>query len=441
MMMLRVPWYKWLLLVCLTGSTWLPVCAVDHPLTLADVVTVVTRQNLALQQATDQVVIAKSRYRQQWTRFLPSVAIGVDHNVYNLPYIAGRRNASPQLDVSVSVPLNQPYVIKESRQWLDAAQHDLTATLQQGLAAATNAYYDALEARLLVLNARQAIAEAEAQRDLAMQHKTAGGDDDSRAQSQVVQQQRRLTSAINRQAQTLQLLKQILNLPVETDLSLVTSSALTPITLLPPQGPGQQDKPDDVLLDRMRQSHPVLRRLQAELHALQQQVRQEQTRWAPTLTGTAYWGTLGSNLASQQYVQDAGLLVKATLLDRMGTTIPLRVSEKQAEVRQKQAELLSNQRQLETDFIQARLDSQALLDNLTQTTHEKTLAARNYNQALQRYTANEIPFVTITDAQESLINARNTFIQTLFGYNRAQVRKMQAIGQLTPTILTGRATP
>jgi outer membrane protein TolC len=429
-----------LILLCVTGTgVWAhqpsdtsnsnsQTMVTSTPLTANQVLALALVQNLQLQQATDQTLVAKSRYWLQWAALLPSVTVRTEKRTFNLPFIpTENQSLTPTAEVSMTVPLNQPLWIKEAHYWWNAAQFDRDDALQGVLANVANAYYDALQARLDLANAEQAITEAQQQLTLAAQTGDKA-EDTTRAQSQLVQQQRRVTGAQNQQAQTLQALRLILNLPPEAPLVLALTDA-APLPLVP------APVTEATLLTLLRTQHPQLVRLQAECQALTYQLKQDQTRWLPTVTGRAYWGSTGQTLQTQSFTRDAGVAVQLNLLERMGTTIPLRVTEKAAVVRQKQAEQLNAQRQLETNLIQSRLDSQALLDNLEQVRQEKTLATQNYQQALKRYQAQELPFVAVTDAQDSLINARSNYVQTVFNYNRAQVRQLRAVGRINPAAL------
>jgi outer membrane protein TolC len=398
------------------------------PLTLPDVIQLALLKNPALQRAVDQTVLAKSRYQQQWANLLPNTVVRSENRRFNLPFIADQRTAfSPTVELQLTVNGNQPFVIRESKRWWDAAVFDRDDVTQDTLADVTNAYYDAMEARLQVANADLAITEAKTMLTLASQGAVANehAEDRVRAQARLVQQQRRLTTAVNDQQQTLQTLRQWLNSPPEEDLTLALVDP-APVKLVP------DAITQPALLERLRSQHPQLHRLQAEQQALENQVRQELTRWLPQINSRAYWGTTGPDVARQTYAQDAGIIVQMAVLERMGFAIPLRVTERKATVRQKQAEYTQALRQLETDVIQSRLDSQAFLDNLDQVAQEKKLAQQNYDQGLKRYQENELPFVALVDAQDALINARTNFVQTVFNYNRAQVRQLQAIGAVNP---------
>jgi outer membrane protein TolC len=392
-------------------------------------------QNLSLHQAKDQVVRARSIYHQRWADLLPDTVVSGQQSSFINRNLNTNRRFNSGVELNVTVPGNHPYAIKAAKAWQLAATKDQNAVMQAILADTANAFYSAMEAHLQVANARISLEEALQQIQLAKKG-AHPGEDTTRAQTQMVQQQQRVTTAINQRAQTLQNLKRLLNLPAETQMTLADPDKLEPLVLIDPVMDGDEKA---LLLD-LRQHHPTLLRLADEYQALLNLARQAKTSWLPNVTGRAYWGSNGLALDQQNYVRDAGVAVNMTVLENMGVAIPLRVQERMAEARQKWAEWQANQRQLETDLIQSRLDSQALLDNLQQTIKEKALAESNYTQTLARYTRGDIPFVTVTDAQDSLINARNNFVQILFGYNRAQVRQLRAIGHVSPQRLTQPAT-
>jgi outer membrane protein TolC len=401
----------------------------DGLLTLENALSLVAAQNLTLLRAKEEVTIANSRYWQQKIRLLPSVGLEAEQQTYQLRNVTERRNAAARVVLSLSVPGNQAWVIQQRRYALSGVKANLEANVQGVLATLANRFYTALESDRLLDVSKMAVNDAEEQIVLSQNRP----DDLSRAQGRKVQQQRRLTGSLNQYAQSLQNLRQVLNLPAETDLTLAAplddvkpSTLIASKTLLPD------------LLAVLRQTHPELLRLRAEVKALDAQLMQEKTDFLPELTGRAYWGGSGLGWPQQQEVHSAGLSVTATVLEHMGANIPLRVKEVAARTRQRQAELLDVERLLERDLVEAFLDSQAFLENLAQSTQEKQLAEENYQRALVRYKEGHLPFVSLIDAQDSLINARNTYWQTLFNYNRAQVSLLEAIGQVSPkTLLQG----
>jgi TolC family type I secretion outer membrane protein len=192
-------------------------------------------------------------------------------------------------------------------------------------------------------------------------------------------------------------------------------------------------------------ARPEMMKAEADIEAAKARVRMEQANYFPTLSasGAYNWAT-GTTDMGQINMGPQGIIpLKGDILNSWNAgimlTVPLfqggltrgRVSEAQANliVLESQRDSTKQSILLEVNQAYADLESAAARVEVMESTIKK--ARENLDLAQGRYEAGIGPYIEVTDAQLSAVNAEIDRIQAVYDYHLSVARLMKAMGRGT----------
>src|SRR5262249_35894492 len=118
-----------------------------------------------------------------------------------------------------------------------------------------------------------------------------------------------------------------------------------------------------------------------------------------------------------------------------GRTIAHRI-EADAEVNRRQAEVDDFKGQVEYDVRTALLDLRTAADQLRAAETKVTLAGQELQQARDRFAAGVAGNLEVTQAQEAVASASETYISALYAHNIAKATVARAVGTIEESVMT-----
>ncbi|MCE3236509.1 MAG: TolC family protein [Vampirovibrio sp.] len=416
----------------------------EFPIDLPTVLKLVETQNLLLERDRLGSKIQSNLYYRSLSELLPDL-----QGTYN----QSRFQGVVQVFGSQTVPVYQTRIVPQltarwtiypggqdifnslaARQRAIGAKAQVVSTLQDQLTLAANEYYQLLAAGIQVANINLSIQEVQGQVDLNEARVKAGVGtklDLERARSQLVAREQALIIAENDLAKAQQALLNRLNL--DPSVGLVPPKVVAqPRPLVPLSVTTEQ------LVGRAIQNNPNLKITQSEIEALKWEGRAVLSRLLPAVTLQTYINGTGPEIDKLGLGRFGGIALQADLLDNLGTSIPLDYRTKRLQVKQQTVQKLQQVRDIQSEVINAYLDSRASAKSVFAAQEQLAVAQEAYRLAFGRFRAGLGINVDVLDAQTTLRDARTVVVRAILDFNQAQVRLLDALGEVsTPNILNG----
>jgi outer membrane protein TolC len=284
---------------------------------------------------------------------------------------------------------------------------------------AVNLYLETVAGASRVDMTRAQLETAEALFKQAEDLKTSGlvaGIDVLRAQVQVqTQRQRLITSENDYEKFKLQLARAI-GLPVGQPFTLTDKIPYAPIPAL---------SLDDSIA-RALETRPDYLAARSRFAAAQASERAATTEWFPTLHLDADYGAIGQTVETAHSTYTLGASVRFNLFDA-GRTRARRIEALSAR-RQREAELADFKNRVEYEVRTAFLDVRAADQQLQAAQTNVQLASDELQQARDRFAAGVASNLEVTQAQESVAGASETYISALYAHNLAKASLARSMG-------------
>ncbi|MDX2084437.1 MAG: TolC family protein [Candidatus Melainabacteria bacterium] len=414
------------------------------PIDPAVVVQLVESQSLPVQREQWGVSLSKTRFWQSVTDALPDVSAthqqsrfqggiqifgGNTINVY-------RSTVQPQVNAQWTVHPGGKDVFEAlaARQRVKGAREQLRETFQTQLSEALIAYYNLLEAVNQQSIVTQALADAEAQSALGKARAEAGvGTKLQWMQADTFRAQQELSfiEAENAVAKAEALLVNRLNL--ERWVHVVPAAE----TVMPRRLVSGDMTEAQMVLTAL-QKHPTLGKLLPQIQALKNDLRAIRSEYIPSVTLSGYLNRTGPRLANLVESRFGGYTVQWNLLNNMGFDIPLRAREQKQLLEQKRVEQQEAIRLVEQQVVQAYLESRAAERQMAVAQQAVSLAEESYRLADGRLRTGIGINLDVIAAQTDRVKAKAAYNTAVLGFNRAQIRLLQAMGVASPeNLLTG----
>lgn len=416
----------------------------EFPIDMPTVLKLVETQNLLLERDRLGSKIQSNLYYRSLSELLPDMQI---------TYNQSRFQGVVQVFGNQTVPVYQTRIVPQftarwtlypggqdvftalaARQRAKGAKFQVSGTLQEQLTQAANEYYQLLATGLQVANVNLSIKEIQGQVALNEARLKAGVGtklDLERAKSQLVGREQALIIAENDLAKAQQALLNRLNL--DPSVGLVPPQVVAqPRPLVPLSVTSEQ------LVNRAIANNPDLQVTQAEINALKWEGRAVLSRILPAVTLQTYINGQGPTFDTLGLGRFGGLAVQADLLDNLGTSIPLDYRTKRLQVKQQTVQKLQQIRDIQTEVINAYLDSRASAKSVFAAQEQLVVAQEAYRLAFGRFRAGLGINVDVLDAQTALRDARTVVVRAILDFNQAQVRLLNALGDISSNnILNG----
>lgn len=433
--------------VFLTGRNTLEgilVKTAPYPIDLKTVLELADLQNLSIAQDRMGKKVASARFYQSLSEFLPDFYAQYGHSRFNgVVQIFGNETLKiyqtaiePQFGVTYRVYPGGKTLFDAlaARRTVNASQSLLKQTYQEQLATAVENYYSFLEAQMKLEFVKLSLDEAKEQLNVDESRYNIGVGTKlqvMQAKTQVAQRTLDVVLAEGTVAKAQQALLNTLNLDTSVKL---TSNPLdaAPTRLI-------DDLPTVEQLTTIAiKNHPWLKKLQKEEKALRWQSRSVVSEVIPYADLNAYFSYRGpahDKLGLNRY---GGVMVKTQFGDNAGLSIPTRWLEQHRLIKQKQLEIEAAIRNVETEVINAYMDSLAADSAVEATKNAKYSSEEAYRLAKGRYQAGVGILLDVLTAQSDLNTARSNLVESVMAFNRAQVQLVKALGLANQeTLITG----
>ncbi|MGH9480481.1 MAG: TolC family protein [Terriglobales bacterium] len=409
------------------------VAAQPVALTLEDAIERGLRQNLAPLLAQDASQLARAQRLQALSALLPQVDLsaGEQRQKLNLQAfglslpgvnpIVGPFNVF-QASGAAEVPLinvSGLQNVRAARGLESAARDNVSATRDLVVLAVANQYLLSVAdaARVEAAQAELATAESALQQAQDMLH--AGTVDRLvavRAQVQRDRQQQQLTAAQNALAKQRLQLARAIGLPPSQAFTLTSAS---PYAELAPPAPEQA-------VAQALAARPDYRASQAVVRSAQFLVAAARDQHLPTVALNGNYGTIGHEISSNHPVFAVGATVELPVYT--GGAIHAQQLQAEAQLHEAQSRNADLKAAIEVQVRSALFDLQNNRDQVGVARDASALAQQELTLAQDRFRAGVTDNLEVVQAQQSVADAQENYISSLFGYNLAKASLAQALG-------------
>jgi TolC family type I secretion outer membrane protein len=409
----------------------------ETKLTLRDCIDTALKNQPQIRVAQQNVNAGRGRETQAVSPFFPQVSASTGYSENRS--LGGAFGESITKSYTTTLSVNQLlYDFGKTDNALDAArwgtrssQRDLERTIQEVILNVKQAYYSLLAAKKLVEVAQKTIEQTEGHLKQAQAFFRAGSKprfDVTRAEVEVNSAKLGLINAQN----SVRIRTIVLNNAMGIDPGQATAiedrlPAVPAITTL-------EGAQADALKNR-----PELLKAEADIEAAKARLRAEESNYFPTLSanGAYNWATGTQDLGEFNgvplvgKVQDswnAGVMVTVPLFQ--GGLTRGRVSEARANLIaiEVQRDATRQSILLEVNQSYADMESAKVRIDVMESSLQK--ARENLEIAQGRYEAGFGPYLEVTDAQLSAVNAETDHVQALYDYYLAAARLLKATGRV-----------
>lgn len=403
-------------------------------LSLQDAVARGIRQNLGGLLSSDAMSGARGERWQALSALLPdittSTSFGVRQN--DLKAVVG-------LDVPGHPPVIGPFGVFDTRAYVDQSVFNWRSIESARSAAAQvkSAQYSYKNARelivvvvvsnyLLVIADQSQVESALAQRDTAKalfdqttDQKKAGlaaAVDVLRSDVELQAREQRLIVARNSLAKQKRVLARAIGLPPGQEFELTTKVAYQP--LITPTL--------DASLTQAFASRADYKSLTEQVRAAELRKKSASAERYPTLSAVADYGSIGTNFASNHGTVDAGAELQLPIFQG-GRVHGDNVVADSALAKDRQ-QLENLRATIDQQVRDAFLDLQDTADEVSVENNAVQLAAQTLQQSRDRFTSGVTDNIEVVQAQESLADANDAYIDSLYRYNVAKISMARATG-------------
>lgn len=395
------------------------------------------RNNLGLLIAGDQALQARGERWKELSNLLPnfSAAIHEDVQTQSLTALGFKGNLFPfplprvigpfnYLDMRASFSqslFNFKDLEKERAavESLRASQYNYKDAREFVVLAVGNAYLLCIASAARVETAEAQVKNAKALYDKAVDQQTAGlspAIDTLRAQVELQTRRQQLIAASTDLAKQKLSLARVIGLPAGQEFVLTEK---TPYRAYTPQ-------PLETYLQRAYASRADYQAALAQVRAAELSRRSAAAGHYPSLDVNANYGDIGVTPAHSN----------GTWQVQGGLNIPIfaggkthsDVLEADAQLKQARSQLGDLGGRIDYEVRASLLDLQAAAEQVEVARSSVELAEQALAQSQDRFTAGVADNLEVVQAQESVANAHETYIQSLYGHNLAKIELARAIG-------------
>jgi outer membrane protein TolC len=401
------------------------------PLTVKDAVQRALQNNLGLLLQEENAATARGARWRALADLLPNLAgtLSARRQVLNLEAfgfpapdpIVGPFNVF-DARIGVSQPVLDLAALNESRASdarLKAEKYGVRTARDLVVLVTVNLYLDAVatSSRVEMTRAQQATAEALYQQ--AQDLKSAGivaGIDVLRSQVQLQTQRQRTIAAENDFEKAKLQLARAIGMPIGQPFTLVDKIPYAPLPV----------PPLEQVLARALEGRSDYLAAQSRVEEARAAQRAAQGALLPTLHVDADYGTIGQTFSSAHTTYTLAANVRIPVFDAGRTTA--RRIEAASLLRQREAELADLQGRVEFDVRSAILDLRAADLQLQAAQTNVQLAGEELTQARDRFAAGVASNLEVTQAQEAVATASETYISSLYSHNLAKAALARSLG-------------
>jgi outer membrane protein TolC len=405
-------------------------------LSLEDAVTRGLRQNLGGLLSTDAVSGAHGERWQALSALLPNLTTGTSFGV---------RQVDLKATIGINIPVPGvprvigPFGVFDTRGYLDQSVFNWESIERARSSAAQvkSAQYSYKNARelivlvvvsnyLLVIADQSQVESALAQRDTAKvlfdqttDQKKAGlaaAVDVLRSDVELQAREQRLIVARNNLAKQKLVLARAIGLPAGQTFDITTEVSYQPLTT----------STLDEALQQAYASRPDYKSLTEQVRSAELQKKAASAERYPTLSAVADYGSIGDNFASNHGTVNAAAELRLPIFQGGRVHGDNLVADSLlARARQQLEDLHAR---IDQDVRDAFLDLQANSQEVSVEKNAVRLAAETLQQSRDRFSSGVTDNIEVVQAQQSLADANDAYIGSLYSYNVAKISLARAIG-------------
>lgn len=240
--------------------------------------------------------------------------------------------------------------------------------------------------------------------------------DELRAQVELKKRQQQLLAGRNLMAKDKLALQQAIGLPGSQEIELSDAAPYSPLENLTPEQ----------LSERARASRADYQSLKAQLEAAQLSRQAALAERYPVLALNGNYGYDGVSPAQSRGTFQLAGAVKFSVFD--GGRIRADVLQADAAIQQRKDELADLERRMDTDIRSALLDLTSAADQVAVAQSNVELANQTLIQARDRFSAGVTDNIEVVQAQDSVAQAQDSLIASLYAHNLAKVSLARAMG-------------
>jgi outer membrane protein TolC len=391
------------------------------------------KQNLGLLLSGDNTLAARGAKWKELSNLLPNVVARAQENVQQTSLAAlglripgFPRVVGPFNYLDVRAFLNQSvfnwnYIQKEraAAQSLKAAEYSYKDARELVVLVTGNAYLQAIAGAARIETAEAQVKTSQTLFDRATDQQKAGvipAIDTLRAQVELQSRQQQLIVARNQFAKQKLALARIIGLPLGQEFVLSDKAPYEQYT--PP--------PIDEALRRAYASRPDYQAAVAQVKAAEFSRRAASAQRYPTFDLEGDYGDIGVNPGNSNGTFHVAGTVTVPVFQ--GGKTHADVLQAEATLRQARARLDDLRGEIDNDVRTALLDLNAAADQVEVARSSVDLAEQTLTQAHDRFVAGVTDNLEVVQAQESVANAHENYISSLYAHNLAKVELARAIG-------------
>ena len=285
--------------------------------------------------------------------------------------------------------------------------------------AVANSYLSIIASAARVEAARSEADTAQALYERARDQHAAGVSpaiDELRAQVEWKSRQQQLLASQNQFAKAKLTLARVTGLPPAQDFELSDSAPYAPLEGLTPEQ----------MLDRAHLSRGDYLSLKAQIQASELAREAALAERYPKLVLEGNYGANGVNPGQLHTTFEFVGSVKVNVFD--GGRIHADVSQADVNIRQRKDELGSLDQHIEVDIRSALLDLKSAADQVAVARDNLDVANQTLTQARDRFAAGVTDNIEVVQAQDSVANAQEALISSMYAHNLGKVALARAVG-------------
>ena len=408
--------------------------ATTLPLSLDEAVVRGLRQNLGGLLSTDAVSDARGEHWRALSALLPNLTTATS---------LGVRQNDLKATIGISVPGEPPIIgpfgVSDTRAYLDQTIFDWESLERARSAAAEvkSAQFTYKNARelivlavvsnyLLVIADQSQVESARAQRDTAKvlldqatdrkKSGLAAAVDVLRADVELQAREQKLIVAQNSLAKQKLVLARAIGLPAGQAFNITTEVAYQPLAT-------------STVDEALQQAYASRADYESQMEQVRYAELQKKAASAeryPTLSAQGDYGAIGTNPASSHGTVDAAVVLRVPIFQGGRVHGDNLVADALvAQARQRLEDLRAG---IDQQVRDAFLDLQDTAQEVSVEKHAIQLATETLQQSRDRFTSGVTDNIEVVQAQESLADANDAYIASLYSYNIAKISMARAIG-------------
>ena len=309
--------------------------------------------------------------------------------------------------------------LKATGQSLKAAALNTQDARDMVVQAVANAYFSIIAGAARVDASRSEVATAQALYERARDQHAAGVSpaiDELRAQVELKSRQQQLLIAQNQLDKNRLVLARVIGLNPAQAFELADAAPYAPL----------EGRSPEEMMDQARVSRADYQSLKAQLQAAEVTREAALAERYPTVSLNGDFGLNGVNQAQLHNTFAFTGALKVNIFD--GGRIHADVAQSDAVIRQRKDEIADLEREIDVEIRTALLDLKSAADQVEVARSNQDLANQTLMQARDRFAAGVTDNIEVVQAQDSVANAQEALIGSMYSHNVAKVALARAVG-------------